>query len=103
MNPDRAQLAALGAQPAPIPNTGDVWAEIIAETPETDPLRTLFIARREMGIAKYGTPLGRGNGRDFRADAIQEAVDGIAYARGDGDRVGEELFRTALRWLVARA
>lgn len=26
MNPDRAQLAALSAQPDPIPDTGDVWA-----------------------------------------------------------------------------
>ena len=94
-NPDRAQLAALSAQPPPIPHTGDVWAEIIADTPETDPLRPLFVARREMGIAKYGTALGRGNGRDFRADAVQEAIDGICYARGLGDRVAEDLFRLA--------
>lgn len=102
MNPDRQQLAALSAQPPPIPNTGDVWAEIIADTPETDPLRPLFVARREMGIAKYGTALGRGNGRDFRADAVQEGVDGIAYCRGARDRVGEWLFKVAVRWLVWR-
>lgn len=95
MNPDRAQLAALSAQPDPIPDTGDVWAEVIADTPTTDPLYPLFLERRRMGIAKYGTPLGRGNGRDFRADAIQEAMDGIAYARGLGDKVAEDLFRLA--------
>ena len=94
---------ALSPQPPPIPDTGDVWAEVIADTPETDPLRPLFVARREMGIAKYGTALGRGNGRDFRADAIQEALDGIAYARGLGDREAEDLFRRAAESLMSGA
>lgn len=100
MNPDRQQLAALSPQPPPLPNTGDVWAEVIADTPESDPLRPLFVARREMGKAKYGTYLGRDNGRDFRADAVQEGVDGVAYCRGARDVVGEFLFKTAIRWVM---
>jgi hypothetical protein len=67
-------------EPAPKRGTGDVWAEIIAEA-RPGPVRDLYVARREQGIAKYGTPLQRDNGRDHVTDAIQEALDGLAYAR----------------------
>lgn len=67
-------------EPAPIEGTGDVWAEVIADT--RDPaLRVLFEARRQFGIDKYGTPLQRGNGRNHRNDLEQELCDGIPYAR----------------------
>ena len=101
-NPDRTQLALLAAQPPPLPTEGDVWAEVIADTDSSDPLLPFFVARREAGIAKYGVPLGRGNGRDFRADAMQEAMDGIAYCRGGGDRRSEWFFRLAAESLMER-
>lgn len=44
-----------------------------------------------------GAHFGKGNGRDFRADAVQE---GVAYCRGARDVVGEFLFKTAIRWVM---
>ena len=93
----------LTPQPPPTNEAGDLWADIIAR--EDDPtLRAMFAARREQGIAKYGRPLGRDNGRDFRAGAIQEALDGLVYAEGLGDSSAASwvrtCFRAALRTLV---
>ena len=93
----------LTPQPPPTNDTGDLWATIIARE-EDATLRDLFAARRGQGIAKYGRPLGTGNGRDFRADAIQEALDGLVYAEGLGDSAAASwvrvCFRAALRTLV---
>jgi hypothetical protein len=82
MSTDREQLAALAArltpEPDPAPADGDVWAEIIART--SDPrLRALYVERRAQGIARYGVPLQRSNGRSHIVDALQEAVDLVAY------------------------
>ncbi len=82
MSTDREQLAALAArlapEPDPVPADGDVWAEIIART--SDPrLRALYVERRAQGIARYGVPLQRSNGRNHAVDALQEAVDLVAY------------------------
>lgn len=68
--------------PPPRPSTGDVWAEVLAS-----PLARLVPAgvradcraRRELGIARYGVPLQRGNGRDTGLDAYEEAADLLAY------------------------
>ncbi len=38
-----------------------------------------LLARREVGIAHYGTPLQTGNGRDAELDALQEVLDALAY------------------------
>jgi len=93
----------LTPQPSPTNEAGDLWATIIARE-EDATLRDLFAARREQGIAKYGRPLGLGNGRDFRADAIQEALDGLVYAEGLGDSPEASwvrtMFRGALRALL---
>lgn len=93
----------MNEQPPPLPSTGDIWAEIIAELPENHILRPLAIQRRALGIERYGVPLQRGNGRDMARDALEEALDLIAYLRGmretpDGPPVAME--STAL--LVAR-
>ena len=105
---DRAQLAALGAQtsggdwpadlgpplrcgtlgahveqPAPLPGTGDVWQEVIDGEPLAV-LRELYVARRALGVARYGTPLQRGNGRDHLRDALEEALDLMAYLKAEG-------------------
>lgn len=86
-------------EPPPAASSGDVWAEVIAG--EDDPqLRDLFEARRLQGIQKYGTPLQRGNGRHAVADALQEALDGIAYARQAGLPEVEAAFRRAAVLLV---
>lgn len=80
-NEDRAQLQALAAlqpEPPPTPGTGDLWRDVIART--TDPvLRELYVARRAQGLARYGVPLQRDNGRDHLRDAVQEAVDLVVY------------------------
>jgi hypothetical protein len=48
--------------------------------PSLDPeLVELLIARREQGRARYGTELETHNGRDPRVDALQEALDLVAY------------------------
>ncbi len=80
-NEDRAQLQALAAlqpEPPPTPGTGDLWRDVIERT--TDPvLRELYVARRAQGLARYGVPLQRDNGRDHLCDAVQEAVDLVVY------------------------
>ena len=73
---------ASAPQPPPLPATGDLWGDLIAELPAGSPLRPLFEARRQFGIAKYGVPVQRGNGRNFAADALQEALDLLVYLRG---------------------
>ena len=93
----------LDPQPPPTNESGDLWATLIAR--EDDPyLRGLFIQRREQGIAKYGRPLGMGNGRDFRVDALQEGLDGLCYSEGLGDSADAAwvrmCFKSAVRTLV---
>lgn len=39
------------------------------------------IARRELGIMRYGTPLQPGNGRDALVDAYEEALDLCMYLK----------------------
>lgn len=58
-------------QPKPITSTGDVWLSVIRDMEE----------RREFGIAKYGTPLQVGNGRNALVDAYQEALDLCVYLK----------------------
>lgn len=93
-------------EPPPKVASGDVWKEIIAivEAIPTGPgegvtanqqgvLLALCEQRRKFGIEKYGTSLQRGNGRNHLNDALQEALDGMAYAQA-ADR--EDLFRAFL-------
>jgi transcriptional regulator with XRE-family HTH domain/predicted lipid carrier protein YhbT len=89
----------LAPQPPPTNSTGDVWQELIDVEPP-GPIRDLMIARREQGIAKYGRPLGRENGRDHTADAIQEALDGTAYSTAAGRVMAKQSFRDALGFLT---
>ena len=71
-------MSLLKEQPNPIPAQGDVWAEVLATT--NDPtLRSLYEERRAQGIARYNTPLQRGNGRDHYSDAAQELADAVVY------------------------
>lgn len=69
---DSFRNPAAEPQPAPVPRDGsDVQSLVIADV----------MARREAGIAKYGTPLQANNGRDALMDAYQEALDLACYLR----------------------
>ena len=92
-------------QPPPKHAEGDVWAEIINALREEDPNDELLpycIARRQMGIDKYGTPLQRENGRDHSKDALQEALDGMAYALAEYDHALLHVFSVAARMVVRK-
>jgi hypothetical protein len=58
-----------GDQPLPTPGRESVQDRLIAE----------IQARRDLGTARYGTPLMTHNGRDALQDAWEEAIDLAAY------------------------
>lgn len=61
-----------GDQPLPVPNDHpDVQSMVIADV----------VARREVGISRYGTALQPRNGRDALRDAYDEALDLATYLR----------------------
>ena len=66
-------------EPPPTPGTGDVWQSVIDRLPPGK-LRDACVDRRAFGLKKYGTVLQANNGRDWRKDALQEALDLIAYS-----------------------
>lgn len=81
--PDEAarSLAAIHGveyQPDPVPDTGAPSAHdlVIAD----------LVARREFGMAKYGTALQYDNGRDHLEDAYAEVLDLAAYLRNEIER-----------------
>ena len=68
-------------EPPPSEGTGpELWPRVIDRHGKG---RSAFVAaarsRHEFGIAKYGTALRAGNGRDWLIDAIQEALDLVVY------------------------
>lgn len=70
--------------PQPAPTTSDdagpeVWPALLAEVAMSPELRVLCEARDLMGRSKYGTPLRVHNGREPLVDALQEALDLMAY------------------------
>lgn len=67
-------------QPPPRASTGDVWQELIDDEPD-ETLAEWFAHRRVLGIARYGVPLQRDNGRDPRRDLREELLDALAYAQ----------------------
>lgn len=59
-------------QPMPVPNTSiDIQTLVMADLQQ----------RRQIGIARYGTPLQAHNGRDALKDAYDEALDLACYLR----------------------
>lgn len=76
----------LAPQPPPAnpPRGPAVWPMVIEEAEETerDPrLIAMMRARDKQGRAKYGVPLCANDGRNTAMDALQEALDLIAYLR----------------------
>lgn len=67
-------------QPSPTGGTGDCWQELIDALP-AHPLRQEMIARRTLGIERYGQPLRRGDGRDEARDLREELIDAAVYAQ----------------------
>lgn len=70
-------------QHLPLPSTGDLWLDVIRKhnyadnlTPE---LVDAMMARRLVGIQRYGTPLQPFNGRDAIRDTREELLDAIVY------------------------
>lgn len=88
-------------QPAPAGGAGDVWAEVLRDRPH-DPARAIYAGRRELGIARYGQPLRRGDGRDHWRDLVEELADAVAYARAVEDRELEERVVGCLHSALAR-
>lgn len=86
-NDDSLDHPLLPDQPPPTPGTGDLWRELIDAEPLPSHVRAMCEERRQLGIERYGTPLQRDNGRDFRTDLLQELLDAAVYAWGLGDKV----------------
>ena len=80
----------VASQPAPSGGTGDVWSELLEFHGPDHPLHAAMAARRQLGIDRYGVPLGYGDGRDDVRDALEEALDLAAY-----------LWRLGRRWSTA--
>ena len=77
-------LRTAGPEPSPEDAEGDVIAEVIARE-EGGVLEPLLRDRRVFGLAKYGKPLARGNGRDHLRDSLDELLDAMAYAHAADD------------------
>jgi hypothetical protein len=56
--------------------------------PQTDLVIADIEVRRQVGIARYGTPLQAHNGRDALRDLYEEAMDGTFYARQGLEELG---------------
>ena len=104
--PEPAEPAEIQQQPDPVPAAGDIWADILLDarhgrtvTPE---LLGLMSARRQQGVARYGTPLQIANLRDARSDAIQEALDAVAYCECRRQQLAPTDPTGALGWSYAR-
>ncbi|HWU22205.1 MAG TPA: hypothetical protein VN088_11815 [Nocardioides sp.] len=61
-----------GDQPLPVPNSRPAIQDLVIAD---------MAARRQVGIARYGTPLQPFNGRDALQDAYEEALDLATYLR----------------------
>lgn len=73
-------MTLLDEQPAPTPDVGDVWAEIIAET--THPvLRGLYEERRRQGIERHGWTERTKSSPKSMWTAEQERAAVVAFLR----------------------
>lgn len=90
----RARERATVHQPAPVTRISSP----AAGTPVQDLVVIDVLARKQVGIERYGTALHPFNGRDARVDAYQEGLDLVMYLRQKLDE--EDAVLSALRDLV---
>ena len=76
----------LAPQPPPVGGEGDVWRAVMLHRRNHE-LKPLLEVRRAQGMERYGTPLTILNGRNHARDALQEALDGMAYLQACHDEV----------------
>jgi hypothetical protein len=69
--PPTVTNAAGGKQLDPKPGSGDMWVSVLCD----------MLARRQLGIERYGTVVQANNGRDALQDAYDEALDLAVYLR----------------------
>ncbi len=88
--------------PTPRPDRPASWDQVIAfttaafpQTEERDALIRDMSDRHQTGLAKYGTPLTAGNGRNSLIDAWQEAMDLAVYLRTALEEVGIDPLKQA--------
>ena len=62
-----------GDQPLPVINDSDAIQDLVIQD---------HLARKQIGIQRYGTPLQVFNGRDGLRDAYEEGLDLVVYLRG---------------------
>jgi hypothetical protein len=96
----RAVAAILERQASPVPGHDDVWEEVIADLVARDVPASLIRRcrdRRAIGIARYGQPLSRDDGRDHRRDLDEELLDAAAYAWALGQT---DVSRVLLGWVT---
>lgn len=79
-NPEWPPIAVEVQQPVPSGGEGDCWQELI-DAADHPALRALYVERRDLGIARYGQPLRRGDGRDEVRDLREELLDAMVYAQ----------------------
>lgn len=90
-------------QPAPQPTSGRpvvalVRKDVKAWFSGSEYVQQALQGREELGIARYGTTLQAGNGRDWLLDAFEEALDLVQYLR-QGLEEGHGVFTDYMRAL----
>jgi hypothetical protein len=68
----------LEEQPEPTGDGEIVWGSLYARTPKS--IRGLILDRSTQGRRRYGIDLRAHNGRNARADLVQELADAAFYA-----------------------
>ena len=75
-DPDNDQAAPLPAGEDAV-SAHDIAAASLRARPDAV---ELIMARKELGLRKYGTILHYNNGRDIRRDVLEELADAVCYA-----------------------
>lgn len=73
-------------QPDPLPTGGRPVAALVRKDVKawfsgSEYVQQALLGREQLGIARYGTTLQAGNGRDWLLDAFEEALDLVQYLR----------------------
>ena len=107
-SPEMVERARALVRPQPPPRDvqGDpIWPKVAAETDWIMPKLAiaLMYARDEFGREKYGVPLRLGDGRDHRADVVQEVLDCVVYAKAQAMKQQRDVNDKSASWSVVYA